>query len=64
MRELDVLLMQYVDVRYPGASPDEQAAFERLLTYPDPQILGLLTGRERSQDPALDAVVQQLLSHA
>ena len=61
MRELDALLMRCLDADYSGMSADEQAAFRDLLTLPDPDILGLLTARIPSEDPATSRVVSRLL---
>ena len=63
MRELDVLLMRYMDRDYDRVEPAEQAAFETLLTFQDPEILDLLTGRLRVQDTRLQDVVERLLSN-
>ena len=41
----------------------EQAAFETLLTFQDPEILDLLTGRLTVQDARLQDVVERLLSN-
>ena len=60
MRELDTLLLRYVDEVYPGAGADEQAAFRRLLTTPDPEILALLTGRSATDDPQLAKIIGDL----
>ncbi len=62
MRELDMLLLGYVDDTYPQAGPAEQAAFRRLLTTPDPEILALLTGRERTDDEHLAHIIERLLN--
>ena len=61
MRELDVLLLRYLDRDFPGAGTAEQAAFETLLSLQDPSILDLLTGRAVANDAALGHVVQRLL---
>jgi succinate dehydrogenase flavin-adding protein (antitoxin of CptAB toxin-antitoxin module) len=61
MRELDMLLLKYVDSRYPGAPETEQTAFCQLLTMPDPDILALLTGRMLADDEHLQHVIQRLL---
>jgi antitoxin CptB len=61
MRELDALLMKFADEQYAAASGPEQAAFRSLLNLPDPEILGLLTGRNRSDDPGIDGVVRRVL---
>ena len=62
MRELDVLLMGYMADDFDAASGDEQAAFERLLSLPDPEILDLLTRRIRAHDSGIQHVVERLLS--
>jgi len=62
MRELDALLMRYVDACYPQAPAAEKAGFERLICLPDPEILGLLTGRERSEDVEIRAVVGAIIA--
>ena len=63
MRELDVLLMGYMDNEYPAASPRLQRAFEQLLSMQDPDIQALLAGRLTADDAALDELVQRLLDH-
>lgn len=60
MRELDVVLLHYLDNVYAEAHPDEQAAFRRCLELQDPDILGLLTGREDSPDKAVARVVAKI----
>jgi antitoxin CptB len=64
MRELDVLLMRFVEQCYESAAPGERAAFERLLSLQDPEILDLLTGRIVAEDAALSHVVERLLANA
>lgn len=61
MRELDMLLLRYVESHYPAVGPDEQLAFRQLLTMPDPDILALLTGRTLPDDAHLQNVVERLL---
>lgn len=61
MRELDLLLLRYLDRDYPSARPAERQAFVTLLSCQDPDILALLTGRTMAEDPALAHVVQRLL---
>ncbi len=60
MRELDVLLTRYLEERYAGADPDEQAAFRALLERQDPEIYGLLLGRLVPQDADLARVLDAL----
>lgn len=45
MRELDVLLVGYLDRHYRGADDLERAAFESLLELPDPTLADLCFGR-------------------
>ena len=61
MRELDLLLVRYLDRDYPVAPPAERQAFVTLLSCQDPDILALLTGRAMAEDPAIAHVVQRLL---
>lgn len=61
MRELDLLLLRYLERDYPGAAPAERAAFVVLLSRQDPDILGLLAGRLAADDAALAHVVARLL---
>jgi len=61
MRELDMLLLNYLDSFYVDAEPVEQRAFRRLLTTPDPDILALLTGRASADDEHLSYVIKRLL---
>jgi succinate dehydrogenase flavin-adding protein (antitoxin of CptAB toxin-antitoxin module) len=64
MRELDVLLLRYLDREFPTATASARSAFERLLTAQDPEILDLLAGRLVVDDAALHEVVQRLLAHS
>jgi antitoxin CptB len=62
MRELDALLMRFLDLHYTSSSPAEQAAFRELLSLPDPDILGLLMAPDRRDDSAISGVVGSLLA--
>ena len=46
MRELDVLLLRYLEQEYPAASAAERAAFAQLLELQDPDVFGYLVGRQ------------------
>jgi antitoxin CptB len=61
MRELDMLLLAYVDQYYQKADANEQQAFRQLLTTPDPDILALLTGKAVTDDELLQHVIERLL---
>jgi antitoxin CptB len=64
MRELDVLLLRYLDREFPAATPGVQAAFERLLSAQDPEILDLLAGRLVVEDAGLNEVIRGLLAQS
>jgi succinate dehydrogenase flavin-adding protein (antitoxin of CptAB toxin-antitoxin module) len=61
MRELDVLLLRYLDQTFALAPELDRQAFEQLLSWQDPDIVDLLAGRVTSEDPGLRHVVEQLL---
>jgi antitoxin CptB len=60
MRELDVLLLNYLEHHYGAAEPAEQQGFVAALELPDPVLFGYLTGRDRPSDPALADVVGKI----
>jgi antitoxin CptB len=64
MRELDVLLMRYLDRDYPQAGASQRAAFASLLSAQDPEIVDWLTGRQPVEDPDLRHVLDRLLDHS
>ena len=63
MRELDELLLSYLDRNYAVASEAEKAAFQSLLTLPDPDLLGYLL-QQQSHPPELTVVLQKLLDRS
>jgi succinate dehydrogenase flavin-adding protein (antitoxin of CptAB toxin-antitoxin module) len=64
MRELDVLLMRYVEEQYGGASPAAQEAFRELLEAPDPLIYAYCMGQERPPTSALSSLIERITSSA
>jgi antitoxin CptB len=60
MRELDVLLLRYLDEDYPRASRSERAAFTRILELQDPEIFGYLVGRDSPTEASLRDVVARI----
>ena len=60
MRELDQLLVAYLDNRYDAASAADKEAFQALLALPDPELVGYLLNNE-TPDPALQRVVDDIL---
>jgi antitoxin CptB len=60
MRELDVVLMRYLEREWPAAGPAEGLAFRALLERPDPEISALLLGRMEPENEALASVLESL----
>jgi antitoxin CptB len=59
MKELDLLLIGYLDSRYATADAAEQGAFQALLDMQDPELFDYVTGR---QQPATEE--QRRVVHA
>ena len=64
MKELDQLLVRYIEQRYPAADARERAAFQRLLACEDDALWRWFLSRETPDDPELIAIVQRILSLA
>ena len=62
-KELDLLLVRYLENVYPTASAEEQRCFEDLLAMQDPELYDYLIGRLRPDDKALASVVNRIISH-
>lgn len=61
MRELDVLLVRWLDRRWHSAGPEARAAFTRLLELPDPQLADWLLQGARPADATLAELVDDIL---
>ena len=61
MRELDDLLLYWLERRYGTASDSDKSAFRELLTVSDPELVGYLLKREEPQSEAIAAIVRQIL---
>lgn len=62
MRELDQLMLRYLDRRWPEADADERAVFERLLGCEDDLLWRWCMGYARSDDAELDALIRRILA--
>ena len=53
MRELDAAMLAYLDNHYTDADDEEKQLFRELLDMPDPELMGLVSGRnaERPLNP-------------
>ena len=61
MRELDQLMLRYLDQRWPHAEDAERKQFLRLLDCEDDKLWAWCMGRERPADPELRGLVEILL---
>jgi succinate dehydrogenase flavin-adding protein (antitoxin of CptAB toxin-antitoxin module) len=64
MKELDLLLVGWLERQFEGATEAQRGQFEALLALPDPEIAGYLLGRQRPQQAALAALVESILTGA
>jgi len=62
MRELDELLLRYLEKCYPRADADEKAAFHEVLALADPELNGYLLQRRRPGSERIARVIDQILS--
>lgn len=60
MRELDLLLLQFLDSGYAGLDARAAQAFTRLLDCPDALLLEWLLGRQLPSDKEVADVVQRI----
>ena len=63
MRELDELLLGYLERRFDAVGNTEKAAFQSLLALPDPDLVGYLL-QQQSPPPELTVVIQKLLDRS
>lgn len=61
MRELDVLLLAWLEQQFDRASAAQRAHFEALLELPDPQLQRYLLAGERPEQLALAALVDSIV---
>jgi antitoxin CptB len=60
MRELDLLLVRYLETHYATASAAEQQSFERLLALTDPELVGYLLRGDPPADQDLTHVIERV----
>ncbi|MBY4597204.1 succinate dehydrogenase assembly factor 2 [bacterium BD-1] len=61
MRELDQLMLRYLDGRWAAADEAERSLFLRLLDAEDDKLWRWFMGRERPEDSGLDGIVQRII---
>jgi antitoxin CptB len=62
MKELDLLLVRWLDAGWPAADGGQRAAFLRLLEEPDPQLADWLLHGQRPDDPPLATLLDDIIS--
>lgn len=62
MKELDVMLARYMDLRWAHADAHERAAFAALLELQDPELWDTLLARRASADLATTNVAERVRS--
>jgi antitoxin CptB len=60
MKELDLLLREYLDQHWAGATSAERDAFARLLELPDPELASYLLGHAIATDVTLEPLLALL----
>jgi antitoxin CptB len=60
MKELDVLLLRYIDEQFCSASSAHREAFQDLLETPDPLIYAYCLGRLTPPNPVLASLVRHI----
>ncbi|MEM9171925.1 MAG: succinate dehydrogenase assembly factor 2 [Pseudomonadota bacterium] len=61
MRELDQLLVSFLNQHYLALSEVKKAAFERLLAMQDPVLFGLLVRGDTTEDTDIAAIIHTIL---
>ena len=64
MRELDELLLAYLQDRYPSDSEADKAAFREVLTLADPELNAYLLQRQPPPSESIARVIERLLRRA
>ncbi|MCL2021438.1 MAG: succinate dehydrogenase assembly factor 2 [Betaproteobacteria bacterium] len=60
MLEMDLLLGEFLDKKFPSLSPEDQAAFVELADYEDIKLWPWVSGQEECEDARLAPVVVML----
>jgi antitoxin CptB len=63
MRELDVLLVRYLERRYPIAGDPEKDGFRRVLALPDPELNAYLLQGQKPDSAQIADVIERILRH-
>lgn len=64
MRELDVLLIKFLELRYPDLDHANKELFETVLELQDPDLYAMLTGKLVSDSPEVRSMIAQFIDVA
>ena len=64
MRELDELLVRYLEECYPDDSDADKAAFHEVLTLADPELNAYLLQRQQPTSETIARVIERILRRA
>ena len=62
MRELDELLVRYLETTYTGASDADKTAFQAVLALSDPELNGYLLQRDTPTSEPIARVIEHILN--
>ena len=62
MLELDVLFMPFVEEAWDELNGEDKVTFERLLECDDPDLFAWAMGHQKSDDPALQAMMSHIVN--
>ncbi|MCF2946541.1 succinate dehydrogenase assembly factor 2 [Paraglaciecola aquimarina] len=62
MLELDVLFMPFAETGFLELSEEKQEAFERLLTFDDPDLYAWFMGHQECKDQEMSDMIEHILS--
>ncbi len=62
MLELDVLFMPFVETGFAELSEKQKLAFERLLTFDDPDLYAWFMGHQDCPDPEMKQMIEHILT--
>ncbi len=64
MRELDQLLLGFLENEYQASAEAQKSAFRELLALPDPQLIGYLLGGQIPADAEIANVISRIQNRA
>jgi len=64
MRELDQLLLRFLENEYPLSGEAQKSAFRELLALPDPELISYLLGGQIPADSKIANVVSRIQNRA